>query len=225
MTSNDFNNALNVILTHADKCKPWTPVVETAYARLQKCDKQAVRRWMLYFYCSCRNHKAAAKFIPRRFAGEFDIAELAFTCETWLELKRMDEMEKLAKRLSRAFKVAKHPSMLTHLAGYLGEFYARKGLWNKAVKFWEFVQQDNIHCQNAVESIVEIHVAGAMLAIKRGLELVENFNQNPDPQMETTLPGNNKKIQQRAEKKFRKLKRILEKIVPEKRQKDLGLEV
>jgi hypothetical protein len=223
MTSNDFNNALNVILTHADKCKPWTPVVETAYARLQKRDKKAVRRWMLYFYCCSRNHEAASKFIPHRFSGEFDIAELAFTCETWLELKRMDEMDKLAKRLSLAFKVAEHPSMLPHLTGYLGEYYARKGLWNKAVKLWESVQLDKIHCQSAVESIVEIHVAGALLAIKRGLELVDKFNREFDPQMETTLPGNDKKIQQHTEKKFRKLKKILEKIMSEKRQEELGL--
>jgi lipopolysaccharide biosynthesis regulator YciM len=224
MTSDDFNNALNIIHTHADKCKPWTPVVEAAYERLQKRDKQAVRRSMLYFYCSSRNHEAASKYIPRRFAGEFDITELAFTCETWLELKRMDELDKLAKKLSRTFKVAKHPSMLPHLKGYLGEYYARKGLWNKAVELWESVQLDNIHCQSAVESIVEIHVAGALLAIKRGLELVEKFSREIDSQMETTLPGNDKKIQQQAEKKFRKLKKILEKIAPEKRQKELGLD-
>jgi hypothetical protein len=41
--------------------------------------------------------------------------------------------------------------------------------------------------------------------------------------METTLPGNDKAIQQDAEKKFRTLQKILEKIVPEKRQKELGL--
>jgi hypothetical protein len=225
MTGDDFNRALNAILTLADKCKPWTPVIEVAYARLQRRDKQAVRRWMLYFYCSSRNHEAASKFIPLRFAGEFDIAELAFTCETWLELKRMDEMDNLARRLSRAFKVAKHPSMLTHLAGYLGEYYARKGLWNKAVELWEFVQQDNIHCQNAVESIVEIHVAGALLAIKRGFELAQKFNRDFDPKMETTLPGNDKKIQQQAEKKFLKLQNALGKLLPEKRRRELGLDV
>jgi hypothetical protein len=76
-----------------------------------------------------------------------------------------------------------------------------------------------------VEGIVDIHVAAALLAIKRGLELVEKFNKNPNPEMETTLPGNDKKIQQRAEKRFRKLKKILAKIVPEKRQKELGLTI
>jgi hypothetical protein len=86
----DFSHALNAILTLADKCKPWTPVVEAAYARLSKRGKQIVRRWMLYFYNASRNHEAACKFIPRRFVGEFDLTELAFTCETWLELKRRD---------------------------------------------------------------------------------------------------------------------------------------
>jgi hypothetical protein len=223
--SDDFNNALNAILVQADKCKPWTPVVEAAYARLSKRGKQIVRRWMLYFYNASRNHEAARKFIPRRFVGEYDLTELAFTCETWLELKRMDEMDRLVKKLSRAIGQAAHPFMRTMLARHLGEYYARKGLWNKAVEAWEFVRLDNIFIQEAVEGIVEIHVAGAMLAIKHGCDFINKFKQDFDPKMETTLPGNDKKIQQQAEKKFRKLKKILEKIVPEKRQKELGLDV
>jgi hypothetical protein len=219
----DFSEAVNAILIHADKCKPWSPVVKAAYARLSKRDKQAVRRWMLYFCSASKNYEAAIKFIPRQFVGKFDLTELAFTCEIWLQLERMDEMDKLAKKLSRAIGQAKYPLMQTKLAECLAEYYTRKGLWNKAVELWEFVRLDNIFCENAVASIVDIHVAGALLAIKRGLGLVEKFKQNPDPQMETTLPGNDKKIQQRAEKKFRKLKKILEKIVPKKRCNELGL--
>ncbi|MEI9962174.1 MAG: hypothetical protein WDM76_13890 [Limisphaerales bacterium] len=113
--------------------------------------------------------------------------------------------------------------MRTHLAECLAEYYTRKGLWNNAIELWEFVQQDNIFCQNAVGGIVEIQVAAALLAIKRGLELVKKFNQGFDPETETTLPGNDKKIQQQAEKQFRKWRKILEKIVPEKRQKNWGL--
>ena len=180
---------------------------------------------MLCFYNSWKNHEAASKFVPSRFVGEFDLTELAFSCETLLELKRMDEMDKLAKKLPRAIKVAEHPLMRAQLAGCLAEYYARKGLWNKAVELWEFVPLDNIFCQNAVEGIVEIHVARALLAIKRGFELVKKFNQDFDPTMETTLPGNDKAIQQHTEKKFQKLEKILEKILPKKRQKELGLDV
>ena len=225
IAENDFGEAVNAILVHADKCKPWSPMVEAAYARLAKHDKQAVRRWMLYFCSASKNYEAAIKFIPRRFVGEFDLTELAFTCDIWLGLKRMDETDRLAKKLSWAVRQAAHPFMRTMLTRHLGEYYARKGLWNKAVEAWEFVRLDNIFIEEAVEGIVDIHVAAALLAIKRGSELVEKCNKNPDPEMETTLPGNDKKIQQRAEKRFQKLKKILEKIVPEKRQKELGLDV
>lgn len=221
----DFSEALNAILVQADKCKPWSPLVEAAYARLSKRDKQAVRRWMLYFCSASKNYEAGIKFISRRFVGEFDLTELAFAFDIWLGLKRMDEMDKLAKKLSLAIVQAAHPFMRTMLAKHLGEYYAQKGLWNKAVEVWEFVQLDNIFIQDAVEGIVDIHVAGSLLAIKRGLELVEKFSKNSDPEMETTVPGNDKIIQQQAEKRFRKLKKILEKIVPEKRQKELGLDV
>jgi hypothetical protein len=222
ITAKAFNDALDAILTLGDKCKSWMPVVEAAYAHLPKSDKQAVRHSMLYFYNSSRNHEAAGKFIPRRFVGEVNLMELALTCKTWLELKRMDEMDKLAKILSRTIKETEHPFMRTQLSECLAEYYTRKGLWNKAVELWGFVQLDNIFCRNAVEGIVDIHVAGALLAIKRGFELVKKFNQSFDPKMETTLPGNDKVIQQQAEKKFRKLQKILEKIVPNERQRELG---
>ena len=222
ITAKAFNDALAAILTLADKCKPWTPVVEAAYAHLPKSDKQAVRHSMLYFYNSSRYYEAAGKFVPRRFVGEVNLMELVLTCKTWLELKRMDEMDKLAKILSRTIKETEHPFMRTQLSECLAEYYTRKGLWNKAVELWGFVQLDNIFCRNAVEGIVDIHVAGALLAIKRGFELVKKFNQSFDPKMETTLPGNDKVIQQQAEKKFRKLQKILEKIVPNERQRELG---
>ncbi|MEI9962175.1 MAG: hypothetical protein WDM76_13895 [Limisphaerales bacterium] len=57
ITAKDFNDALDAILTLADKTKSWTPVVEAAYARLPERDQQTVRHWMLYFYNSCKNHE------------------------------------------------------------------------------------------------------------------------------------------------------------------------
>jgi hypothetical protein len=220
----DFRDAMQAILIQADNYKLWTPVVESAYARLLKHDKHIVRPYMLYFYHSCKNYEAAAKFVPHRFVGAFDTKELAFACETWLELNRMDKMENLAKKLLWAIKEVDVPFMRTHLAKCLAEYYARKGHWGKAVELWEFVQLDNIFYRDAVEGVVDIHVAGALLAIKRGFELMKKFNQNYDPEMETTLPGNDGKIQRGAGKKFRKLQRLLEKVVPEKRRKELGLD-
>ena len=35
-SADEFGNALNAILTHADKCKPWAPVVGATYERLPK---------------------------------------------------------------------------------------------------------------------------------------------------------------------------------------------
>jgi hypothetical protein len=54
----------------------------------------------------------------------------------------MDEMDELAKKLSRVIGQAAHSFMRTMLARHLGEYYARKGLWNKAVEAWELVRLD-----------------------------------------------------------------------------------
>ncbi|HEY1719346.1 MAG TPA: hypothetical protein VGH42_13790, partial [Verrucomicrobiae bacterium] len=111
ITAKDFSEALNAILIQADKCKSWTPIIEAAYAHLSKRDKQTVRCWMLYFYNSIKNHEIANRFIPSRFTSKCELAELAFAGETWIALNKMNEMDKLAKKLLWAFKVAEQPMM------------------------------------------------------------------------------------------------------------------
>ena len=45
-----------------------------------------------------------------------------------------------------------------------------------------------------------------------------------DPKLATILPGNEKTRREQAEKEFRRFEKMLERILPEKRRKELGLE-
>ena len=85
------------------------------------------------------------------------------------------------------------------------------------------VQFEEVFTQNAVIGIVEIHAASALRAIRRGYQLLDKFNESLDPELATTLPGNQNSRRQEAEKQFQRLEKILEKVVPQKRQRELGV--
>jgi hypothetical protein len=223
VSAKEFENALDAILTHADRCKPWKTLVESAYARLSRRDQKAVRFLMLSFCASSGFYEDASRFIPQRFDGAFGLLEMVFAVHTALATGETALAKKLTKLLPRAIKEAPHPMMKSLLFEALGESQARDGKWDEAIASWEAAQCDGTISQNAVMNIVEIHAARALRTLQRGFQLIEKFNQDFDPELETVVPGTAKAIQRDAEKQFRRLQKILEKIAPKERRKELGI--
>jgi len=52
---------------------------------------------------------------------------------------------------------------------------------------------------------------------------IEEFKKVFDPESEIMVPGNDKAVQEQAAKEFRRLQRVLEEVMPKKRQKELGI--
>jgi hypothetical protein len=227
ITSGDFNKALNALLVQANRLKPWTTLVENAYARLPKHDQEFARFMLVSFRNCIRNYEGVLQLLPPANEicdGEFGLIELGFGIDAAMSLNKMELAEKLAEWMPKAIQLAESPTMQSILRLTYAEFFMRTGKWADAITLFGLVQDDNIFCQDAVTGIVEIHVSHALLAIKNGFTLVKKFKSDFDPKMETTLPGNDKKIQQRSEKQFQKWQKIFEKIMPEKRRKELGLD-
>lgn len=222
-TVDAFAAAMQAILTLGDQLSQWSLLVESAYPRLSPRDQRRVRYWMLSFYYSRKDFGTASRFIPIRFAGEFKLTEMVFAVETFLALGRMDQAKKLAPKLVRLIQVADCPMDYVLLAQCFAEYLARTGDWESAIKLLESARFEPTLSQNAVIGLVEIHVAHALRAIHQGLQLVTKFNQEFDPEHETMLPGNARGIQHDAEREFRRLEKILVKIVPKERQRELGI--
>jgi hypothetical protein len=106
----------------------------------------------------------------------------------------------------------------------VAEFYALEGDWDEAIMGAELAQNCATFHQNAVLAIVEIHVARALLTVRRGFGRIEHFKKSFDPPTELMVPGNDKVVQEQAAKEFRRLQRILEQIVSKERQKELRIE-
>lgn len=218
-----FNGALNAIMTLADKTKPWVKTVETAYDRLPKREQPAVRWLMMAFRSACRDHAGVLGLVPKRFTREFTLEELQCAMEAALELNDKKLMDKLVGHLPRYAKTPNAPLTQFQSSLCFAEYLARKGRWDDALVLLQDVQGNEILSQNAVYGIVELHVARALVVLRQGFELIEKFQQNFDPVAEMIVPGNDKAIQEDAARKFRRLQKTLEKIVPKERQRVLGL--
>ena len=112
------------------------------------------------------------------------------------ELGKTELMEKLAKRLPRAIRDAEHPLMKSRLLLARAEYLVRKGKWDAAIAALETAQGHETCNGSAVTSIVEIHAIRALLALRQGFQLIEQFNRNFDPETETMLSGNDKAVQE-----------------------------
>lgn len=223
VTVEKFNDALNAIQVFADKTRPWTAVVESAYEHLSKREKPAVRFLMMSFYNASPNHEAVLRLKPKRFTGKFALVELAYALEATFALDKTEIMGTLARCLPRAINEADHPIMQARLLLCHAEYLARRGKWDETIAVLEGVQSNEIFNRNAVTAIVEVHVARALQALREGFKLIRQFNRHFDPDAETIMPGNDKAIQDGAAREFRRLQKSLEQIVSEKRQRKLGL--
>lgn len=223
--ADSFNRSVNVILFQADRPKSWSALIERAYARMPRREQHLARSWM-FAYCYClKDYARAARFVPRRFKGACDPHHLALATDTMRELGNRRETKRLARRLPRAIREAGNPTEQAMLSNSLAEYLASEGRWQQAIRIWESVLSDSIFMENAVSGIMLVHVARALKTVHSGLRLLGKFKSQPDPQLEITLPGNDKARLAKAERKLRRFEKLLERILPEKSWKELGIEL
>jgi hypothetical protein len=215
--------ALDTILTLADSVKPWQALAESAYRRLPKREQGAVRFWMMAIRSSCHDDKGVLQLVPKRFTGPSALLQLLWAMQATFETGDRDLMRKLAARLPRAIHQAADSQMQAMLCLCLAEVCAREGEWDDIIPLMEPVHESLPFIQNAVDTAVEVHVVRALMAVQRGFQKIEAFRKEFDPETELILPGNDKAVLDQAAKGFRRLQKALEKLLPQKRQKELGL--
>ena len=219
-----FNESVQAFLTLADDHKPWKRLIESAHQRLPLGERQLTRFKMMAFRKLCSDYQGVLQLLPKRLPANFSGMELSYAMKATFELGDRVLMGKLARRLPDAIQNAEHPIIHSQLLLCLAEFLVLNHDWDEAISVLEAAQTNEIFNKEAVAGIVEIQAIRALLALKHGFERIEGFNRNFDPKVELMLPGNDRMVQDSAAKEFRRLRKILEKIVPSKRQKALGIE-
>ena len=221
--ASDFKCAVNAILILGDDVKSWRPLVESAFEHLSPREKRAATHVLIYVRGVCYDHEAVLKAMPKRMSTSDGGMSLHYVLEAMLHLGKIEESRPLAKWAVNVIDFSDNDMVRVLLMSSVAEFCARTGWWEKALDFWKKVREHETLHRNAVEGIVEIHCARALRAIERGFEYVERYKMKLDPELETMLPGNNKSVQKSAAKEFLRLQKILERIVPKERQKELGM--
>ena len=219
----EFADALQAILILEDKVKPWKPLIEAAYERVPRHKRGSVRFWLMSVSHACHDHEGVLRLAPERFTGEFAFQEAIWALKAAFAIGNNRIIRLLGALLPRLISRAEDPITRAQLLLCLSEFHAREGKWADAIAAAEPAQECAILLRNAVGAIVEIHAARALQAVRRGFDKIEAFGKHFDPKTELMLPGNARTVLKEAEMEFLKLQRILEKIVPEERRRELGI--
>jgi len=199
--------AVNAIVTIADTCKPWRPLVEAAHQTLSERGKRHVRFMMLSFYISMGDHGAAYPFIAGQFSGTFAPVDLMFGIQTLIALGRVDEAKRLVRKAVKAMDHLADPDGRAMLMNSMAAYFSEIHDWEPAIKLWELLQQDHLMAESAILGLVQLHLQRTLETISSGRKALNNLRQNHDPQLETSLPGNDAIRWQKTEKQLLKIER------------------
>jgi hypothetical protein len=201
--------------------KQWRPILEAAYNRQSRKFKRKVRSEMLSMYACLGEWETALEFVELRKLS--NSADVLFGMEVLLELDKLEDAEVLAYRCWKALRRTPDRFQQAIILTALGAFLSRSGRWSSAIEAWEAMPLEQPFRRDALSGIVKIRLALAFEAVERGLQWLAELKQNSNNDNELCLPGNDLKLTFDAERELLKFKRGIEKLLPEKARKELGV--
>jgi hypothetical protein len=216
----EFSTAIRTIGILSD-FKKWKSKFEAACNRQSRKFKRVVRPYMLEMYAHLGERETALRFLSiRRPAGASDIF---FGVEVLLELDKLEDARVLAIRCANALPHATSRFEQSLLLDALGSFFARTHSWDHAITAWQDAPLDQPFRREALSGIVKIHLARALDAVGIGLRRLAELKENPDKETELCLPDNDLALTSQGEKELLKFKREIERMLPDKARKELGI--
>jgi len=201
----------------------WKSQLEDAYNRQSRKFKQEMRPYMVELYGSLGEWETALQFLSVREPS--GAIEKYFGMEALLELDKLQDAKTLAIECSKPLESATNAFEQSLLLTALARYYSRTRRWYDATNAWEHMPLEQPFRRDALSGIVKIHLARALRAIDRGLKALSELKADPDGENQLSLPGNDLKLTLDAEKELLKYKSGIEKLLPEKARKELGVDV
>ena len=90
------------------------------------------------------------------------------------------------------------------IASYMSKVHE----WEKAVQLWEQIQQSEVMAESAIFGLIDLHLRRTLHTIKSARAALAYLRQNPDPETETIIPGNDAARWREAEAKLCKIERL-----------------
>ena len=219
----EFSEALRTIEMYSSSknLNKWKSKLEAVYTRQSRKFKRKVRSDMLALYAERDEWQTALQFLSvRKLTCAGDVL---FGMQVLLELGKFDDAKALAIRCGRLLGVAQDRFHQAVILTALGQFFSQTHQWDDAIATWERMPLEQPFRQNALSGIVQIHLARSFESAERGLQLLSELKEHPNNENELCLPNNDLGMTLQAEKELLKFKRGIEKLLPEKARKELGI--
>lgn len=187
ITVAQFVEAVGTLLSTENSLGRWRKRVEESYARLSPRGRHHVGFWMLSFYYSAHDYRAACQFIPKRFKNPYGMLELGFAWDIWTELGDEKALEKHFKIMAAGATGADAPETRGALLASLGDYCLRKGQWKMAADCFREIPSESFHPHHAVLGPL-MALAGELLATcGTARETLSGFQKRHDPDLSSSL--------------------------------------
>jgi hypothetical protein len=180
-----------------------------------------MRSDMLALYAETGDWKAARPFVSIHRTSK--VNDFCFGMDVLLELGELKAAETLATRCRKLLRFVPDRFQQSIPLRALGDFFSRTHRWDKALAVWEAIPLEQPFRRNVLNGIVEIHLARALEATRRGLDLLSELKKNPDMENEVCLPNNDVLMTQEAEKELLQFQRSIDTLLPQKMRQELGI--
>ena len=119
--------------------------------------------------------------------------------------------------------IVDNPFDASAIAEALASYYTRIGGWDQALQLWELAPRDQPLSRQAALGRVEVFLARAWAAVQEELDVANSLRNNVDPDLTLCLPGIDADLLDQTQKDLSRLRRGLERLLPEQRRHALGL--
>lgn len=236
-SSEGFFEVVRVIGMFGSRSR-WAPRLEVALVRQSARMRKALQGTMLTFYVSSGDWDNAVRYASMR--RDLLPHEIAFSIEAFARAGRLREVRLLGKRIDRwidAIILASRPRHSMYELGFLyygfGFFKAhgyeveepwlRESARGEAVTNWNCVAPDHPLGSAAASNSSDLLLFMALENVKSRIQSIEHACSGKFVSTGLSLPGNQEKLTARTLARFVRQRRILERLVPEKRRKALGM--
>ena len=218
----------------------WALRLEAAFARQSARTRRALQGTMLRFYFSFNDWENALRFASLRRDLRPD--ELAFAIETFARAGRTREVRHLGLRIERwVEEIEDEPHKpdgyyheLQFLLYGLG-FFKTQACYAKDRRFCEAEREDAIVDWSAIYAdhplgpsawydAMDLTFCMVLEKVNRRIRIIEETDRRKADETALSLPGNQKGLHAEMLAYFNRCRRALERLVPEKRRKELGMD-
>ena len=217
--------------------KRWAPRLEAALGRQSARIRRALQGTMLTFYGGFGDWQNALRFASLR--RDLTPHEIALAIEAFVVAGRIDKVHRLGKRVERWIDAIIYKGW-----GGDGAAYALRFLWyalglyeahgydpkrrkrgrELAVESWNVVELHHAVGPEAGYNSIDMLLCLALENVNSRIAEVERMKTRLSDETSLSLPGNQEGLNAQMLARFNRCRRALERLVPEKRRKELGVD-